>query len=63
MVIRPIGPDAAFHKGVEYFCELFILYTSIFAIGIYEVRKSWKSDNEKLAKTKKFETSLDKQQM
>lgn len=44
VMIRPISRDAAFHKGVEYFCEFFILYSSLFGICFYEICKSWQSE-------------------
>ena len=63
VMIRPISRDAAFHKGVEYFCEFFILYSSLFFICIYEIKKSWSSEQAKAAKLSDLEHQADNQKV
>ena len=37
--VTPIEHEDAFHKGVDYFVEIFIFYAIIGAWSIYELRK------------------------
>ena len=37
--IKPLSPDAAFTKGVEYFSEIFFFYGMLLALAIYEINR------------------------
>ena len=55
--IKPLNRDSAFNKGVEYGIEFIILYGSLFAITMYEIKKNY----AKSAQDKKEKADLIKQ--
>ena len=38
---KPLNPDAAFNKGIDYISELTLLYGALVAFAIYEARKHY----------------------
>ena len=40
LYIKPLNKESAFNKGVEYGTEFVILYGSLFAFTVYEIKKS-----------------------
>ena len=38
--IKPLSEDAAFNKGVDYFCEIVLLYGVLMMVAVYEVKKA-----------------------
>ena len=38
---KPLNPDAAFNKGIDYVSELTLLYGALVAFAIYEARKHY----------------------
>ena len=37
--VVPIEREEAFHKGVDYFVELFIFYGILGSLGVYELKR------------------------
>ena len=59
LYIKPLNKESAFNKGVEYGVEFVVLYGSLFAFTVYEIKKSaQKSDAEKL-RQKKISQDID----
>ena len=53
LYIKPLNKESAFNKGVEYGVEFLVLYGSLFAFTVYEIKKSaQKSDAEKVRQKK-----------
>ena len=64
--MRPIPPDLAFSKGVDYFTEIVFFYMMMFGIAIYEMDKAFKSSKKTNARldaatsnSEQFKTKID----
>ena len=42
LIIPPITEDEAFHKGIDYFVEIFLFYGILGGLSIYEMSNSIK---------------------
>ena len=58
MRIKPINDHLAFHKGVDFFIEIFFLYGLVLGLTFYEVKRSYVSSNKAKAKQKKIEDAI-----
>ena len=60
MYIKPLSPDAAFTKGVEYFSEIFFFYGMLMAIALYEIKRNHDSSIKATKQLKKYEDDIGK---
>ena len=57
--IPDLHNDAAFYKGIDYFCELFFIYGLVTGIAMYEIIKGAKSSAKQAETMKSLEIFRD----